>query len=214
MNKNTTPKGIEVDDFIPLNSAVVSTRQKWYEEVSTPTPSPTTFEIITYLSDDFSMNIDIALLSFLKLHEQLKENEKSKIRLNIVLSGNVLDFIKSLIESMSLTQYTRIVNINDFSEIDKICNRAHLFLNPSKNNQVQFTYTALEKGIPVVCFDNYWTRNLVTDKCGFRIPFNHLSYCKNIDAFSAHLYSLFSNLNLFQNLSKGASERYSEILEV
>ncbi len=213
MNKNTIPKGIEVDDFRFFNTSITTTPQKWCEDASTATQSPT-FEIITYLSDDFSMNIDIALLSFLKLYEQLKENERPKIRLNIVLSGNVLDFIKSLIESMNLTQYTRIVNINDFSEIDKICNRANLFLNPCKNNQVQFTYTALEKGMPVVCFDSYWTRNLVTDKCGFRIPFNHLSYCKNIDAFSAHLYTIFHSSNLFQHLSKGAKERYAEISRV
>lgn len=170
------------------------------------------FEIITCSDDDFSSNIDIALLAFLKLFEQLSEDTRSQVRLTIVTTRwPGLKFIESLISSMNLKENTTIINSDNLAELKKACTRADLLLNTSTNNQVQFIKQALSKGVPVICFNNFWTQNLITNECGFRVSYNHLSYCKNIDAFSAHLYSLFTNPSLLKNLSKGAKERYTHL---
>ncbi|MFK7904845.1 MAG: hypothetical protein AB8B69_06955 [Chitinophagales bacterium] len=210
MKTNGFPKGTEVACFNYSHVDYSKTKNEYFVSSSLYAHS-NRLEIVTCSDDDFSSNIDIALLSFLKLYEQLDENNRSKVCLTIVLTSAALKFIKALVASMNLADCTRIINLNNSEEVKKACNRAHLFLNPARNNQMDFVHKALQKGIPVICFESYWTRNIINSKCGFRIPFNHLSYCKNIDAFSAHLYTLSTNPCLLQNLSIGAKERYTEL---
>lgn len=64
---------------------------------------------------------------------------------------------------------------------------------------------ALGAGVPVICFDHQGARDMVTDRCGFKLPVN--SPRRSINDWARAIEALITDPERLLELSKGATEQ-------
>ncbi|MCS4302434.1 glycosyltransferase family 4 protein [Chryseobacterium sp. BIGb0232] len=151
---------------------------------------------------------DLTIRSFTTFFNQLSEKDKSICKLVLVGTGEQKNFYEDLIKQNNMQNYIEIIEWIDRRELMKLYDRSSVFLFPSHEGAGMVVPEALSFGLPVVCLKNEGPGEFINHKCGFTVP--QQEYSETVNGLSTALFRLFSEKNLFKEMSIGARNLYME----
>ncbi len=146
-------------------------------------------------------SFDIGIKAYLDFFEKLSPEEQNNTKLTILGDGTFAKQLKSISSSNEKYNISFIKWI-PFNEMENYYKNAHLFLFPSHEGAGMVVVEALSYGLPVVCFDNYGPGELTNQECAVQIK--HMSYEDSVKSFSEGLRVLYSDKNLYLQMSTNA----------
>jgi len=149
---------------------------------------------------------DLAIRSFVRFFALLSNQNQNKCKLILVGTGEQKTFYQSLIQKYRMQNSIEIIEWIDRKDLMKLYEKSSVFLFPSHEGAGMVVPEALSFGLPVVCLDNEGPGEFIDHRCGFTIP--QQDYDETVNGLSNALFRLFSEKNLYKEMSIEARNRY------
>ena len=151
-------------------------------------------------------SVDIAIKSFNRFFEQLEVSERGNVKLFILGDGGKRPKLEALSRSLPSRSAIEFVSWIPHSNVGDFYANMDCFLNCSHEGAGAVVAEALSYGLPMVCFDNFGAGEAVDESCSLKVSYGPID---SVEAhFSMHLTSLYTDLDEFMCLSKGALEYF------
>ncbi|WP_079721595.1 glycosyltransferase family 4 protein [Salegentibacter holothuriorum] len=147
-------------------------------------------------------SFDIAVKAFDQFYNKLSSFEKNNIKLRIIGQGPLEKSLRSIIGKLDSKSSIQLEGWVNKDEIDNIYRDSSVFVFPSHEGAGMVTIEALSHGLPVICFDNYGAGEFVNGDCAIKIEYS--TYLNSVQSFANAFLKLYSNKDLYSNMSKSA----------
>lgn len=151
-------------------------------------------------------SFDLALESFELFFNNLDNNQKKNITLNILGEGPLKKTFIKIVEKFNSKNNINFVGWVEKSAIDNYYNKSNIFFFPSHEGAGMVVAEALSHSLPIICFDNYGPGELTNDECAIRIPYTN--YNQSIIDFSNALLKIYEDKDLQDSMSQNARKLY------
>ena len=151
-------------------------------------------------------SVDIAIKSFNRFFEELEVSERGNVKLFILGDGGKRTKLEALARSLTARSAIEFVSWIPHSDVGDFYSNMDCFLNCSHEGAGAVVAEALSYGLPMVCFDNFGAGEAVDESCSLMVSHGPLDSV--VTHFSVHLSSLYTDMDEFINLSKGALEYF------
>jgi glycosyltransferase involved in cell wall biosynthesis len=151
-------------------------------------------------------SFDVGLLAFEEFYNQLSNENKKTVELNVVGKGHFEKELKEIVSKLNSKGSIKFIGWVDNDKMTNFYQNSTLFSFPSHEGAGMVVVEALSFGLPIVCFDNYGPGEFVTNECAFKIPYSN--YSNSIKAFSNAYMTLFFNLELKSKMSIAANTHF------
>ncbi len=151
---------------------------------------------------------DLTIRSFARFIALLSKENQKKCKLILVGTGEQKKLYQSLIKRYRIQNFIEIIEWIDRRELMKLYEKSSVFLFPSHEGAGMVVPEALSFGLPVVCLQNEGPGEFITEKCGFTVP--QQEYNRTLTGLSSALFRLFSEKNLYKEMSNAARNHYLE----
>jgi glycosyltransferase involved in cell wall biosynthesis len=149
---------------------------------------------------------DLTIRSFARFIVLLSNEDQKKCKLILVGTGEQKTFYQSLIRRYRMQNFIEIIEWIDRRELMKLYEKSSVFLFPSHEGAGMVVPEALSFGLPVVCLKNEGPGEFINHRCGFTVP--QQEYNETVNGLSNALFRLFSEKNLFKEMSTEARNHY------
>jgi len=151
---------------------------------------------------------DLTIRSFAKFITLLSDGNQKKCKLILVGTGEQKTFYQSLIKKYRMQNFIEIIEWIDRRDLMKLYEKSSVFLFPSHEGAGMVVPEALSFGLPVVCLKNEGPGEFINHQCGFTIP--QQGYSETVNGLGNAIFKLFSDKNLFKEMSNEARNHYLE----
>lgn len=151
---------------------------------------------------------DLTIRSFAKFITLLSDGNQKKCKLILVGTGEQKTFYQSLIKKYRMQNFIEIIEWIDRRDLMKLYEKSSVFLFPSHEGAGMVVPEALSFGLPVVCLKNEGPGEFINYQCGFTIP--QQGYSETVNGLGNAIFKLFSDKNLFKEMSNEARNHYLE----
>lgn len=155
--------------------------------------------------------IQIALEAFGDFYHSVTGKHQRVSELIIVDDGQQIPLLNKVINNMDLNKAASVIHWDNQEEIEQNFEKANLILIPSLKSHKGLIKDAFSYGIPVICFEEADTDEVVDSSCGIIIENEGLE--QSIDAFSTKIKMMYFDPAARNLMCKKAKEKYSNDYE-
>ena len=149
---------------------------------------------------------DLTLDAFILFLKQLSPEDRDKVSLTIIGSGELR---KDLIDKIKYEPYKniRLIEWVDRSELKSYYENSSVFMFPSHEGAGMVVAEAFSHGLPVICLDNEGPGEFVDQYSGLKVPYLK-DYHQTIEDLASALDQLYRHPEQISLLSEGARKRF------
>ncbi len=154
---------------------------------------------------------DVTINAFAKFLYSLPVEKRGLVKLTLVGDGPELAFMKTLITSLKIENYTEIIAWIQRDALKELYSQSRVFFFPSHEGAGMVVPEALSCGLPVLCFDNAGPGEFIDEHSGIKIPYR--TYDQVVQQFADSLKFLFDKPILLERLSDGARKQFENAFQ-
>lgn len=147
----------------------------------------------------------------LLVHALSEMPPKCKYELKVLGKGPLEQQWRDLSRQLGVEPFCEWIGWLPYEDAMKVYDWADVFVFTSlRDTSGNVVLEALSKGVPVICFDHQGAGDIVTDKCGIKIPITTPS--SGIKGLTHAIETLIDDRAKLTELSRGATERAKDYL--
>ena len=153
---------------------------------------------------------DVAIRAFEKFRSSQPVTSRNEIKMILVGKGPEKERLQRIASEELISYAIEWVDWVDKVQMEKIYQKADVFLFPSHEGAGMVIPEALSFGLPVICFDNFGPGELTNKECAIRVSYN--SYKVAVQDFATALGKIYNNYGIKERMSSAAFRKWENDL--
>lgn len=151
--------------------------------------------------------IETALGSFSELYHTVTGKHQKQMEMMMITKGLKTEEINQQLKKYRIEDNVKLISWENQNQVELSYENAAVMLLPTKDDFSKIISESFSFGLPVICFENFYTKEIIDPTCGMMISEDSLG--ENIIEFSNRLRILYFDPEALKILKRGAKNKYT-----
>ena len=150
--------------------------------------------------------IETSLGAFSELYHAVTSKHQKQMEMQMIIKGLKTDDIKQQLKNYKIEDKVELINWDNQQQVELSYENAAVMLLPTKDNLTKIISESFSFGLPVICFENFYNKEIIDPTCGMMVTADSVG--ENIIEFSNRLRILYFDPEAQKILKRGAKNKY------